>query len=85
MPAPDRAAPLISDARTPDHARRHEPGTAVASDTGATGLGIAGVLAFRYPAVIVLLAAGLLGERIATGQRAGIGTCSPADATLALG
>jgi drug/metabolite transporter (DMT)-like permease len=53
--------------------------------TGATSLGIAGVLASLYPAVTVLLAAGVLGERIGTGQRAGIGICILAVATLALG
>jgi len=53
--------------------------------TGATSLGIAGVLASLYPAVTVLLAAGLLGERIGPGQRAGIGICTVAVATLALG
>jgi drug/metabolite transporter (DMT)-like permease len=53
--------------------------------TGTTGLGIAGVLASLYPAVTVLLAAGVLGERIGTGQRAGIGICTLAVATLALG
>jgi drug/metabolite transporter (DMT)-like permease len=53
--------------------------------TGTTSLGIAAVLASLYPAVTVLLAAGLLGERIDTGQRAGIGICTLAVATLALG
>jgi drug/metabolite transporter (DMT)-like permease len=53
--------------------------------TGATSLGIAGVLASLYPAVTVLLAAGVLGERIGAGQRAGIGICTLAVATLALG
>jgi drug/metabolite transporter (DMT)-like permease len=53
--------------------------------TGATSLGIAGVLASLYPAVTVLLAASVLGERIGTGQRAGIGICVLAVATLALG
>jgi len=53
--------------------------------TGATSLGIAGVLASLYPAVTVLLAAGVLGERIGTGQRTGIGVCTLAVATLALG
>jgi len=53
--------------------------------TGATSLGIAGVLASLYPAVTVLLAAGVLGERIGTGQRVGIGICTLAIATLALG
>jgi drug/metabolite transporter (DMT)-like permease len=52
--------------------------------TEATGLGISGVLASFYPAVTVLLAAGVLGERIDPGQRAGIGICSLAVATLAL-
>jgi drug/metabolite transporter (DMT)-like permease len=53
--------------------------------TGTAGLGIAGVLASLYPAVTVLLAAGVLGERIGTGQRTGIGICTLAVATLALG
>lgn len=53
--------------------------------TGATSLGIAGVLASLYPAVTVLLAAGVLGERIGTGQRTGIGICTLAVAILALG
>jgi len=53
--------------------------------TGATSLGIAGVLASLYPAVTVLLAAGVLGERIGTGQRMGIGICTLAVAVLALG
>jgi drug/metabolite transporter (DMT)-like permease len=53
--------------------------------TGRTSLGIAGVLASLYPAVTVLLAAGVLGERIGTAQRTGIGICILAVATLALG
>jgi drug/metabolite transporter (DMT)-like permease len=53
--------------------------------TGATSLGIAGVLASLYPAVTVLLAAGVLRERIGTGQRVGIGICTLAVATLAAG
>ena len=53
--------------------------------TGATSLGIAGVLASLYPAVTVLLAASVLGERINAGQRAGLGICTLAVATLALG
>jgi drug/metabolite transporter (DMT)-like permease len=53
--------------------------------TGATGLGIAGVLASLYPAVTVLLAAGVLGERVGTGQRTGIVICTLAVALLALG
>jgi drug/metabolite transporter (DMT)-like permease len=52
--------------------------------TGATSLGIAGVLASFYPAVTVLLAAGVLKERIGPGQRLGIGICTLAVATLAL-
>jgi drug/metabolite transporter (DMT)-like permease len=52
---------------------------------GATGLGVAGVLASLYPAVTVLLAAGVLGERIGTGQRMGIAICTLAIATLAAG
>jgi drug/metabolite transporter (DMT)-like permease len=53
--------------------------------TGATSLGIAGVLASLYPAVTVLLASGVLGERIGARQRTGIGICTLAVATLALG
>jgi len=53
--------------------------------TGTTSLGTAGVLASLYPAVTVLLAASLLGERIGVGQRTGIGICTLAVATLALG
>jgi drug/metabolite transporter (DMT)-like permease len=53
--------------------------------TGATSLGVAAVLASLYPAVTVLLAASALGERIGAGQRAGIGICTLAVATLALG
>ncbi|RSM48115.1 EamA family transporter [Actinoplanes sp. ATCC 53533] len=53
--------------------------------TEATGLGIAGVLASLYPAVTVLLAAGVLGERIGAGQRTGIVICTLAVAILALG
>jgi drug/metabolite transporter (DMT)-like permease len=53
--------------------------------TEATSLGTAGVLASLYPAITILLAAGLLGERIGTGQRTGIGICLLAVATLALG
>lgn len=53
--------------------------------TGVTSLGIAGVLASLYPAVTVVLAAGVLGERIGTGQRAGIGICTLAIATMTLG
>jgi drug/metabolite transporter (DMT)-like permease len=53
--------------------------------TGTASLGIAGVLAALYPAVTVLLAAIVLGERIDSGQRTGIGICTLAVATLALG
>jgi drug/metabolite transporter (DMT)-like permease len=53
--------------------------------TGATSLGVAGVLASLYPAVTVLLAAGVLGERIGASQRTGIAICTLAVATLALG
>jgi drug/metabolite transporter (DMT)-like permease len=53
--------------------------------TGTTSLGIVGVLASLYPAVTVLLAAGVLGERIGAAQRTGIGICILAVATLALG
>ncbi|HEU5473319.1 MAG TPA: EamA family transporter [Actinophytocola sp.] len=53
--------------------------------TEATSLGIAGVLASLYPAVTVLLAAGVLAERVSIGQRTGIGICTLAVATLALG
>jgi drug/metabolite transporter (DMT)-like permease len=52
--------------------------------TGTTSLGIAGVLASLYPAVTVLLAAVVLGERIGAGQRTGIGICTLAVAALAL-
>jgi drug/metabolite transporter (DMT)-like permease len=52
--------------------------------TGTTSLGIAGVLASLYPAVTVVLAASLLGERIGVRQRTGIGVCTLALATLAL-
>jgi len=53
--------------------------------TATTDLGIAGVLASLYPAVTVLLAAGLLKERIAPAQWAGIGICTAAVAAIALG
>ena len=52
--------------------------------TGTTSVGIAGVLASLYPAITVLLAAIVLGERIDLGQRTGIGICTLAVATLAL-
>jgi drug/metabolite transporter (DMT)-like permease len=53
--------------------------------TETTSLGIAAVLASLYPAITVLLAAIVLGERIDTGQRTGIGVCTISVATLALG
>ncbi|OLF17035.1 DMT family transporter [Actinophytocola xanthii] len=52
--------------------------------TGMTSLAVAGVLASLYPAVTVLLAAGVLRERIDLGQRAGIAICTLAVAALAL-
>jgi len=52
--------------------------------TETTSIGIAAVLASLYPAITVLLAASVLGERIDTGQRTGIGVCTIAVATLAL-
>ncbi|MCU1424975.1 MAG: hypothetical protein JWM51_1266 [Microbacteriaceae bacterium] len=57
----------------------------IVAASGATGLGIAGVLDSLYPAVTVLLAAGLLGERVTVGQRTGIGICTVAAAAMALG
>nr|WP_236778932.1 DMT family transporter [Agromyces seonyuensis] len=58
---------------------------AFALAAGASELGIVAVLASLYPAVTVLLAAALLGERIRLAQRIGIGICTLAVATLALG
>ncbi|MFC3452483.1 hypothetical protein [Amycolatopsis speibonae] len=53
---------------------------------GVLGWGSAsGVLAALYPAVTVLLAARLLGERIGSVQRTGIGIRTLAVATPALG
>jgi drug/metabolite transporter (DMT)-like permease len=51
--------------------------------TRLTDLGATSVLASLYPAVTVLLAAVLLGERLATGQRVGIGICVVSVAALA--
>jgi drug/metabolite transporter (DMT)-like permease len=53
--------------------------------SGTTDLAVTGVLASLYPAVTVLLAAGLLHERVSLGQRAGIGLCTLAVAAMALG
>ena len=53
--------------------------------TGATQLGVAAVLASLYPAVTVLLAAGILRERLDTWQRLGLAVCTVAVATLAFG
>jgi drug/metabolite transporter (DMT)-like permease len=53
--------------------------------TVSTDLGIASVLTSLYPVVTVLLAAGILGERVGIGQRAGIGICTLAVAAMALG
>jgi drug/metabolite transporter (DMT)-like permease len=53
--------------------------------THATDLGVAAVLTSLYPAVTVLLAAIALGERLGGGQRLGIGVCTLAVATLAIG
>ncbi|MET1051077.1 MAG: DMT family transporter [Mycetocola sp.] len=53
--------------------------------TGATNLGIAGVLTSLYPAFTVALAAIFLGERVGVSQHAGIGLCTLAVAAMALG
>jgi drug/metabolite transporter (DMT)-like permease len=53
--------------------------------THATDLGVAAVLTSLYPAVTVLLASVTLGERLGRGQRLGIGICTLAVATLAMG
>lgn len=53
--------------------------------THATDLGVAAVLTSLYPAVTVLLASIVLGERLGGGQRLGIGICTLAVATLAIG
>jgi len=51
----------------------------------AADLGVAAVLTSLYPAVTVLLASLVLGERLGGGQRLGIGICTLAVATLAIG
>jgi drug/metabolite transporter (DMT)-like permease len=53
--------------------------------THATDLGVAAVLTSLYPVVTVLLASVALGERLGGGQRLGIGICTLAVATLAIG
>ena len=53
--------------------------------TATTTLAIAGVLTSLYPVVTVVLAAWILRERVAIGQRAGIGICTLAVAAMALG
>jgi drug/metabolite transporter (DMT)-like permease len=53
--------------------------------THATDLSVAAVLTSLYPAVTVLLASITLGERLGRGQRLGIGICTLAVATLAIG
>jgi drug/metabolite transporter (DMT)-like permease len=53
--------------------------------THATELGMAAVLTSLYPAVTVLLASTALGERLGGRQRLGIGICTLAVATLAIG
>lgn len=52
--------------------------------TAGIQLGVAAVLASLYPAVTVLLAAGVLRERIDRWQRLGLAVCTVAVATLAL-
>ncbi|MBD7957393.1 DMT family transporter [Microbacterium sp. Sa4CUA7] len=52
--------------------------------SGATSLGIAAVLTSLYPAVTVLLAAGVLRERLSASQGAGIGICTLAIIALSL-
>ena len=52
--------------------------------THATDLGVAAVSASLYPAVTVLLASTVLGERLVGGQWFGIGICTLAVATLAI-
>ncbi len=53
--------------------------------THTTDLGVAAVLTSLYPAVTVLLASLALGERLGGSQRLGIGICTLAVATLAIG
>jgi drug/metabolite transporter (DMT)-like permease len=53
--------------------------------TAVADLSVAAVLASLYPAVTVLLAATVLGEDLGVGQRLGIGVCTLAVCTLALG
>jgi drug/metabolite transporter (DMT)-like permease len=53
--------------------------------TRFTDLGVAAVLTSLYPAVTVLLASAVLRERLGGSQRLGIGICTLAVATLAIG
>ncbi len=53
--------------------------------TRAIDLGVAAVLTSLYPAVTVLLARVALHERLGVSQRVGIGVCTLAVATLAIG
>jgi drug/metabolite transporter (DMT)-like permease len=50
-----------------------------------TGLAVTGVLASLYPAVTVLLAAGLLRERVRRSQAVGLAVCGAAVCMIALG
>ncbi|WP_191905703.1 DMT family transporter [Microbacterium caowuchunii] len=52
--------------------------------SGATSLAVAAVLTSLYPAVTVLLAAGVLRERLSAAQGAGIGICTLAIIALSL-
>lgn len=53
--------------------------------SGKTTLAVAAVLASLYPAVTVLLAAGVLRERLSASQGAGLGICTLAVIALSLG
>lgn len=58
---------------------------AFALSNGATTLAVAAVLTSLYPAVTVLLALGVLRERISPSQGAGLGVCTLAIIALSLG
>ncbi|GAB3684946.1 GRP family sugar transporter [Angustibacter aerolatus] len=53
--------------------------------TGAGQLAVVAVLTSLYPAITVLLARTLLGERWGAAQKAGLGVCAAAVAAIALG